>query len=120
MYGTLPVLDIHATNMKTGREVKYFRKHIELRFKNILDELAKRVTMTIDGQLIPKNRESECFYEEDDTIVTVHTRHFSLIKPDCGIPDHEYYSPVIVNIYRRDTGCSIEFKLFLTTVSVFT
>ena len=109
----LSVLDIHATQLKTGQKVQYFDKYIELRYKNVP---SKSIMMTFDRKFIINNTNNDCFYKVDNKIVTIYTKHFSLIIPECGIPDHKYNSPVIVNIYKKEIEYGFKFKIYLTTV----
>ena len=117
MHGGLPVLDIYAIQLKSGQKVQYFQKYVELRYKNIPGQISSSIRMTVDGEPITKNKRKECFYDVYDNTVTVYTKHFSLIIPECGIPGHEYHSPVIVNIYHKELPNGYKFKIYLTTVS---
>ena len=115
----LPVLDIHATQLKTGQKVRYFENYVEVRYKNIPDQLSRGIMIRVDGERITENNKHECFYKVDGNSVTVYTRHFSLIIPECGIPCHVYHSPLIVNIYKKEIAYGFKFKIYLTTVSNF-
>ena len=119
MHSGVPILDIYARQLKSGQKVQHFKKYIELRYKNIPGQLSRKIKITGVGELITKNNRNECFYEVYDNTVTVYTKHFSLIVPDCGIPGHEYHSPVIVNICHKEISYGFKFKIYLTTVGIF-